>query len=772
MTSNDNDQVDKVGTNHDWRAVFTPGRLALTIGLCLLALYSEVIFGRHSFFYQDYGLFTYPVAHYTNEMFWRGEVPLWNPLNHSGVPFLAQWNTSVCYPLSLIYILLPLPWSLNLFGLGHLVLAGVGMYRLARHWTQNQVAGTLAGLSFSLGGLMLNCLLWTSNLAALSWQPLVILWVERAWQDGQRRRLALAALVGAMQMLAGAPEIVLFTWIILGGLWLGEVCHGKVALGASFRRLSATVMMVAGLSAAQLLPFLDLLLQSERDAASTAGAAWPMPLWGVLNFVVPQFHAMQSVLGTYQLHGQYWTKSYYVGIGILMLGLVGVWRVRQMRFWWLSGVAFGGVLLAFGTDGYVYAWLKQLVPAIGVARYPIKFVALPVFVLPLLAAYGFSSLHADATLSLQNRRRTGLALGIITAGLLLLAGVALWLAWSFPKPEVVWKVTWQSALGRMVFLISFTLVLVAFLRCRTARTSLLLALGLVVLVAGDLLSAGLRLHPTVSRRAFDPIELNMSVPPRLGEARAMVSQPAAVLLSRIRNPNPQTYQAGIRGALHQNNNLVERIPKVDGFASLQLREQAEVLQTLNCGSNEVAGPLARFLGVSQVIFPRDLFHWQARSNALPLITVGQQPVFANPEQTLKAVASDAFAPDHEVYLPSTAEAVVAATNSATARVTLVAWAAHRVQFTVEADAPVLAVIAQSFYHNWRAYVQDQPATIWRANYAFQAVEVPAGKHNVTLAYCDWAFRIGVGISGLTLGLVLMFLLRAGDVTTRNPTVKH
>ena len=84
-----------------WMNAFTPSRLAGLIALLLFALYPGVILGTHSFFFRDFGLFTYPVAYFTHESFWRGQVPLWNPLNNCGVPFLAQWNTSVCYPLSL-----------------------------------------------------------------------------------------------------------------------------------------------------------------------------------------------------------------------------------------------------------------------------------------------------------------------------------------------------------------------------------------------------------------------------------------------------------------------------------------------------------------------------------------------------------------------------------------------------------------------------------------------------------------------------------------------
>ena len=41
-----------------------------------------------------------------------------------------------------------------------------------------------------------------------------------------------------------------------------------------------------------------------------------------------------------------------------------------------------------------------------------------------------------------------------------------------------------------------------------------------------------------------------------------------------------------------------------------------------------------------------------------------------------------------------------------------------------ADQPSLVVAAQTFYPCWKASVDGQPARLWRANYAFQAVQVP------------------------------------------------
>ena len=116
----------------DW---ITPRRFGIALTLIILAAFPEVILGKQTFAFRDFSIFGYPIAFYHKESFWRGEMPLWNPLNGFGIPFLAQWNTMTLYPLSLIYLLLPLPWSLNLFCLVHLFLGGMGMFYLAWRWT-------------------------------------------------------------------------------------------------------------------------------------------------------------------------------------------------------------------------------------------------------------------------------------------------------------------------------------------------------------------------------------------------------------------------------------------------------------------------------------------------------------------------------------------------------------------------------------------------------------------------------------------------------------
>ena len=103
---------------------FTPARFGILLALLVFASFPQVILGLETFVARDFGFFAYPLAHFQQQCFWRGELPFWNPYNNCGVPFLAQWNTMPLYPPALIYLTLPLKWSLSFFCLLHLWFAG------------------------------------------------------------------------------------------------------------------------------------------------------------------------------------------------------------------------------------------------------------------------------------------------------------------------------------------------------------------------------------------------------------------------------------------------------------------------------------------------------------------------------------------------------------------------------------------------------------------------------------------------------------------------
>ncbi len=735
---------------------FTPGRFGALLALLFCCAFPAVIFGVQTFVLRDYGLYSYPVAHHWRESFWQFELPLWNPLNNCGVPFLAQWSTLVLYPPTLMYMVFPLTWALPVFSLAHLWLGGLGMYFLTRRWTGSSLAGAAAGIILSFNGLSINSLVWPHYCVAIAWMPWVVLAAERGLREGGRRNLW-AIVVGAMQMLSGMPEMIVLTWLFVTAIGGWHFVRGNVPRVRLCVRFALQVALISGLCAAQLAPFLELLQYSHRTA-SFGDSRWAVPETGLANFVVPLFHSYRARTGVFFQYTQFLVSSYYLGIACVWLGMMAMGRMRQARVAGLIFTSLLCVLLAMGDGGLLFPWLKMMFPAIGVARYPVKFLYLFILVAPLLAGFGLASYQSGHS---QSPLRNGRWQVILLSAVLALMGVIAWLAYVSPMPmDTPWK-TQVNALQRAVFLGLIVGLLWWLQRNWELKRGVLLRGALLLLVWLDIWTHSPPIMPTIPSWAYDKgmiqQKLELTPFPRHGQSRVMLRPSMDVDLHYAAVSDPLADFLVNRATFFCNANLLDGVSKVNGFYSLQLQRTEDLLSRFYLRRDPADG-LKSFMGVSQYTHPQEELSWAPRVGALPLVTGGQEVVFAEKAQALDGMFATNFNALEKVYLPVDAKAVLRGVRAGMVSVLSTNIGSHRVETLVEASEPGMLVIAQAHHPAWRAWVNDVPAPVLRANHAFQAVPVPAGRAKVILAYVDDGFLLGglVAIGCLAICLVWQF----------------
>lgn len=761
-------------------------RFGIFLALLVFATYPQVILGLETFVARDYGFFVYPLAYFQKTCLMQGQLPLWNPYNNCGVPFLAQWNTMPLYPPTLLYVLLPLTWGLACFSLLHVWFAGLGMYFLARRWTGgNNFAAAFAGTVFAFNGFTLNLIMWPSHIATFSWMPWVILAVELAWREGAHK-IILAAFAGAMQMLAGGPETILFTWLILSALWVQQFFCGREASPpprlAMLWRFPLMVTLVCLLTAAQLLPFLDLVAHSQRDTGF-ADLRWSMPGSGWANFLVPMAFGSSTVEGIFFPHTQSWTSSYYLGLGALWLALLAIfgtqdvfrenlaklgrpirpvsdWRLLlhfycSQRALLLTAIAIVGLVLALGENTPVLPLLRKLIPQLSLVTYPIKYISVAIFIAPLLAALALANL--------EKLKKRLLPLGAILFSLIV--GVIVWTQLARSNDDNP-SAALQNGISRAGFLFLTGLILCALTQAANSRLLRFAPLFLILAAWTDVYTHEPAQNPTVPPFVFQPgssrEKLGMNPQPELGGSRAMISPMAAHLFIYSAAPDAKIDFIAKRLGYCANINLLDGVPKTDGFFSLNPREIDAVLLAFAATTNASSPHLEDFMGVSQTTAPDAIFHWQPRTNFLPLVTAGQKPVFFDDQTALNAMNQTNFNGSQVVFLPPEAKPFVTVFSQANPKILSSKFGLDTVDIEAVADAPALVVVAQTYYHNWQAEIDGQPVKLLRANVAFQAVEMPGGRHQIHLAYHDRAFQIGAAISACTwlnCGVGLLLFLR-------------
>jgi hypothetical protein len=363
-------------------------RFALAFVLVVSAtLFVVPLLRQEVFTLRDHFDYFQPLRWFTAEELRAGRLPLWNPYNASGEPWLANPQTGVFYPPAWLFVILPFATAYMLFLWFHLVILGWGAYFLfARRSSRGAALVGAVALMFS--GPMLSTLDISNNLATLAWVPFA-LWcaAEGAWRRGGVV-LALAFLGGEPFFAAVAALMYSVTAIVASPRSSEE---GELAGRTTEDRLRGLALAGAlafGLAAVQMFPFVESLRGSDRarglDAAEVLRDSMPLRDW--LRVVVPPAVSARALDRTL---GQSYIPVVYVGIVTALLAVIGM-TVRRRR------VEVAGWLLLLGATVATAVGPALLVHLpMTPFRYPARVVLLAAFAIAALAAIGWDRMRVE-----------------------------------------------------------------------------------------------------------------------------------------------------------------------------------------------------------------------------------------------------------------------------------------------------------------------------------------------------------------------------------------
>ena len=91
---------------------------------------------------------------------------------------------------------------------------------------------------------------------------------------------------------------------------------------------------------------------------------------------------------------------------------------------------------------------------------------------------------------------------------------------------------------------------------------------------------------------------------------------------------------------------------------------------------------------------------------------------------------------------------------------------------VSLPEPKILFMSEMYYPGWNAYVDGKEKKIYRANYAFRAVTLDPGVHQIEFAYRPWTFWLGLAISAATLaGLMVSGMAAYRKSNSSAPKIK-
>lgn len=710
----------------------------------------------------DAALQGYPWLAYTCRAFGEGRVPLWVSQSYAGAPFVGPAMTAVFSPLTWAACLAPLPWATVALALLKMVSCGLGMAALARALGATRPAAAVVAVAGTLNPFLVVWLENASDSVAAA-APWVLAATVRASETPSRRAVAGLALTMGWLFVAGQPQTAFAVAVcaaVLGLALAARHQHRWRVVAA----LAVAAVAGAAVAAAQLVPFVEYLRESRvyAERAARAVNVSYTPARALVTAVAPDFFGNPASGPTILLanaHAQptnYVEQVAYPGVTLLVLAGVGLACGRRRAVLSVAGIGAVALALKFGAPG-----------ALQVAS------TLPLLRVSPLGRFGLAWMLAVAALAALGlhaltRRDAPPALGRVLAGacsVLVLAGTLcaawLWLERHGLRATGLWRPTVMHCAALLG--VGTIVAALALARARQALPAVAFAVSVSVVLAAELLAFG---------RGFRPM-----TPP------ALVYPPHAAI-DAMRSDDGLFRVAGWGSALLPNTHLVYGLSQYRGYDGMNQRRYGALVDAsvgrewdLWMDRPFQDSPVLDLLNVKYVLAPPgtpvesprlqrvgtfDGADLQVNTRVLPRAWLVEQHVVAGDAEAVRLLASGALDPRRTVVLPpETGSGLFSghAADSPAARedgpdpnsgVQVLAYRDEEVTLEVTAPAPRWLVLSDLYYPGWEARLDGQPVPILRANHAFRAVRVPAGRHRVQFAYHPASVRAGAAVSLATL----------------------
>lgn len=774
------------------------GLAVLLAGVALL--YRDILFRGAVLLERDVHAIWYGQAMAVRRALAEGSWPLWEPNIGFGQPLLANPDAQVLYPATWLTLALPLASRYAVLLAGHAMLTAAGMLLLARALGASAPAAFAAALVWTFGGPFVSLASVWHHLCGAAWLPWTLLAAERALAAPGPRRAALWGVVLGVQVLAGSADYAVLNALATAGLALR---HVRRPLGAAdnarrLRTLAGASVLAAGLSAGLWVPTVEAARRSARWELSREDRTfWSVHPLSLLELAVPlRLHdlPLDAEVDLRLFDGREpFLPSLYVGLPALALAAAAFagppGRVRTLA----SALAVLGTALALGRHTPFHAAAAALVPPLQVLRYPGKAMVLAAFGLALLAALG-----VDAWRATGPRRAWRHVLGAVGALAVLASGLAL-----FAEPLAAAASTrWLTAPAlelvgglvrslRVTAAVAVCAALLVALRTWRGRPGPELAL-LLLLASGDLFlrhdglalsgPAALVTHrsPVLDLLPGDGSRTYVYEYHAIrGAARSHLGRDDPYMVAAPEDPQAlpavrilalRTYLAPPIGALwgveygydmDQRGLFAAPVARLTRFLRAAEGTPAHAAALRMGAVSRVvslhAVPGTRPLADVPTFFP-EAVRVAAVPGALPRVWVVAGRRGGDGAMAFRTLIDPTFDPAREVLLPQGPD--VAAPPGPAGAVHVVRRRSDRLVVDVDVAHAGHVVFAESYDPGWITTVDGRPARLERANVAFRAVPVTAGRHRVEQVYRPWSVGMGLAVSAVSALLAVAVAMAA------------
>ncbi|UCF61946.1 MAG: YfhO family protein [Anaerolineaceae bacterium] len=686
----------------------------------------------------------------------EGYLPLWNPQLGMGAPLFANYQSALLYPPNVLLVITGSAWGHGLLVTLHLMWAGIGMVVLTRRLGLGFLGQTVSALAFGLSGYLVARGGFLSINAAVAWLPWILLTVDRLGKcvemDGWSRDTIKATLwfsaALALQWLAGHAQTAWYTFLIActWACWMTIRSGGWNGLKRLSVHLIGAAVLAFGLSAVQLLPTVEYLLNSHRVSYLDPEFAltysfWP---WRLLDLFLPGLFG-NPAQGNYWGYGNYWEDAIYVGILPFILALIAIWRglrgkdqASLIRF--LLGLALIAFIFALGKNTPIFPLLFRHVPTFNLFQAPSRWNLILIFVLAMLAGIGAEYLRPPTGRTLYWTR-----LGTVGAAVV---GFAAWIGSLLIEGVEPSFIRAFTVSGFWLFVAGVIILKVP----EGFSWKWVVIVGLVVLT--DLAYAGFGLNPSVPLSVFRGDSALKDIV--ADEHRVYMPSDVEYQLKfkqthRFDTFNPDIDWRIVRDIGLPNTPILNDIASANNFDPLLPDRYVQWTEMIEEASPDHRLNLLTLMDVGwlAVLDPgSDLgVRYEAVPGAERIRMVSEAVVVSSAAEALSIVSKPDFDPMRIVVLED--DTLSSLPSGGGGEFILIENSDPSVvNIRVETTEGSWLLLSDTWYPGWSVELDGAETKLYKADFLFRAVWVPPGTHSIEFRYRSPLFFIGAVLSVL------------------------
>ena len=743
--------------------------LVVFMPFLVLLLYGKVIFWGTA------SLQFIPWYQFFFDSLLQGDFPLWNPYNGMGVPFIANHQSAVFYPIIWVLFIFYLLGHVEGLSFGvtlliplHLFIGGLGIMRILEKFEISNFSQLMGGLLFAFSGYILTRLSFISMVWTYAWLPWVIfmcLQLKPINHQGSLTKLIKLSIFLSLQLLAGHAQTSYYT-IMFGGIvvlfYNFNTFYSQIKKFVVY--ISATILSII-VSAVQIFPTAEFLMQSQRSTEVGYEFAVSLSLWParLLTILFGNFWGNPNY-GRFLSGGNFWEENLYAGVfpvvTLIILIWVLFWKTRKRQIPdkqkkvipFLFAILVFSLLFSFGKFFPLFPFLYKYIPTFSLFQAPVRFLIIYFFAFSLLFGFGVNVW----ILSKFNHKKTIIIL--VVFGTLFFLSL-------FGK---IFQQTIPDALINSILVGSIPGLFFGFLTLIKDKSWINLSqikMIFGVIMIGDLLFHNFLWENFQSVNIFANINQKQE---NSEHERVFIRDQDENFLKFNVFFRPDRLQPLVNyekippDFIPETNLLNHRYAMINNFDPLQPIKYTEFWNWLNDLGVDEQIAINSMVGANRIveIDPNSLdFISEKTIDAKALVQWYGCEVYSDEEETLATLlAYEIEDPENRcVFVDDLSNTISSEEFSGeSAQITFSTPSVNSIVVDYTSDSAGWIVIRQNWFPGWEAILDGKEAlTIENVDYLFQGVIVPAGKHSIEFTYKPKSFFTGLFFSIISAILILI-----------------